>query len=91
MKITSKLCVLDRMGDRLPCRVEQVLAPADAPEWGDWLRELGFLPGETVRLMARAPGGDPLVVRVGSSTFALRRAEAACIAVSPLADGMPSA
>jgi ferrous iron transport protein A len=34
-------------------------------------------------LMARAlPGGDPLVVRIGQSTFALRRAEAACVRVS---------
>jgi ferrous iron transport protein A len=30
--------------------------------------------------MARAAlGGDPLVVRVAQSTFALRRAEAACV------------
>jgi len=28
-------------------------------------------------------GGDPLVVRVGNSTFALRRAEAACIRLEP--------
>ena len=25
------------------------------------------------------PGGDPLAVRVGGSTFALRRAEAECV------------
>ena len=29
------------------------------------------------------PGGDPLAVRVGQSTFALRRAEAACVLVQP--------
>jgi ferrous iron transport protein A len=29
------------------------------------------------------PGGDPLVVRIGVSTFALRRAEAACVRVAP--------
>ena len=46
------------------------------------MAEIGFLPGEPVRLLSRAqPGGDPLVVRVGLSTFALRRAEAACIQV----------
>ena len=28
------------------------------------------------------PGGDPLVVRIGQSTFALRRAEAACVRVA---------
>jgi ferrous iron transport protein A len=29
------------------------------------------------------PGNDPLAIRVGHSTFALRRAEAACVQVRP--------
>ena len=65
--------------------VLRVDAPAMAPEWSRWLEEIGFLAGEQVQLMAKAiPGGDPLVVRVGQSTFALRRAEAACIEVMPV-------
>ncbi len=49
------------------------------------LRDLGFVRGEAVRIVARAPfGGDPLVVQVGFTRFALRRAEAARIAVEPL-------
>ncbi|MDR1708229.1 MAG: ferrous iron transport protein A [Candidatus Accumulibacter sp.] len=61
-----------------------VEAPAGAPEWKRWLEEIGFVAGERVRLMVKAfPGGDPMVARVGQSTFALRRAEAACIAVAP--------
>jgi len=41
------------------------------------LRDLGFVAGETVRVVARAPlGGDPLLVQVGYTRFALRRAEA---------------
>lgn len=64
--------------------VERVVAPEVAPEWADWLAEIGFLPGESVSIMALgAFGGDPLVVRVGNSTFALRRAEAACVIVRP--------
>ncbi|MDR0576467.1 MAG: ferrous iron transport protein A [Candidatus Accumulibacter sp.] len=64
--------------------VVRVEAPARLPEWGRWLEEIGFVAGEQVRLMAKAiPGGDPMVVRVGQSTFALRRAEAACIGVVP--------
>lgn len=60
--------------------VAGVNAPPSAPEWERWLEEIGFIPGEQVVLMARgAMGGDPLVVRVGQSTFALRRAEAACV------------
>ena len=66
------------------CRVQ---APAAAPEWARWLEEIGFVVGEQVKLMARAlPGGDPLVVRVGQSTFALRCAEAACVEVRATAE-----
>ena len=54
-------------------------------EWERWLEEIGFMPGERVELKARGfLDGDPLVVRVGQSTFALRRAEAACIEVAPM-------
>ena len=65
--------------------VRVVEAPNFAPEWARWLGEIGFVPGEHVMLMARAlPGNDPLVVRVGHSTFALRRVEAACVHVTPV-------
>jgi ferrous iron transport protein A len=40
------------------------------------LLELGFVSGERVEVLAQAmPGGDPFVVRVGTTTFALRRRE----------------
>lgn len=84
--MTTALHTLDQSVDFKPCRIAAIHPPAHAPEWGEWLRELGFIAGETAMLMARAPGGDPLVVRIGSSTFALRRAEAACIEVVALAD-----
>ncbi|WP_310447237.1 FeoA family protein [Thiobacillus sp.] len=84
MNTTSS--TLDCSIDFKTYRIKAVHAPEQAPEWGDWLRELGFIAGEKVMLMARAPGGDPLVVRVGSSTFALRRAEAACIEVTLLTE-----
>lgn len=48
------------------------------------LSELGFLRGETVKVIRRVAGGEPIAVRVGSSTFALRRYEAECIRVEPL-------
>jgi ferrous iron transport protein A len=71
---------LDTLPTGVPAVVHGVCAPAAAPEWAQWLDEIGFLPGERVMVTARGvPGGDPLVVRVGNSTFALRRAEAACI------------
>jgi ferrous iron transport protein A len=47
------------------------------------LMEIGFLPGETVRVIAHGfPAADPLAVRVGQATFALRRHEAAMIQVN---------
>ena len=80
-KVSASTLDLAEIGDALT--VEQVLDAAGAPEWARWLEEIGFVVGERVMLMARGlPGGDPLVVRVGQSTFALRRAEAACIRVS---------
>ena len=55
------------------------------------LLEIGFLPGECVRVVARAfPAGDPIAVRVGRTTFALRRREAALVRVvttAPVLDG----
>jgi ferrous iron transport protein A len=73
---------LDALALRQPARVVALTPPAAAPEWARWLTEIGFLPGEPVMVLARArPGGDPLVVRVGDSTFALRIAEARCIQV----------
>lgn len=42
------------------------------------LRELGFVSGEPVRVVAQGPlGGDPLLVQIGFTRFALRRSEAA--------------
>ena len=46
------------------------------------LAELGFLPGESVTVLRRGPGGrEPLAVQVGETVFALRALEAACIEV----------
>ncbi len=68
------------------------MSPSEMQDWAIWLAEIGFLPGESVRVIARgAPGGDPLVVRIGDSTFALRRDEAACVQVMPAIDGKDAA
>jgi ferrous iron transport protein A len=51
---------------------------------GRRLAELGFLPGEAVRVLARGfLSRDPIAVRVGTGTFALRLFEAACVRVCP--------
>ncbi|WP_422506547.1 FeoA family protein [Stenotrophomonas sp. GZD-301] len=52
------------------------------------LQELGFVKGEDVRLVARGPvGGEPLLVQVGFTRFALRRSEARRILVTAVAAG----
>ncbi len=51
------------------------------------LMELGFLPGESVRVVAKGyPSGDPIAVRIGQATFALRRFEAELIAVNSVVE-----
>ncbi len=48
------------------------------------LRELGFVQGEAVSLVARGPiGADPLMIQIGFTRFALRRAEAHRVHVNP--------
>lgn len=46
------------------------------------LRDYGFVRGEPVRLVGRGPiGADPLLVQIGYTRFALRRAEAARVII----------
>lgn len=63
-----------------------VVRPDDADDRELVLRltEIGFVPGEAVRIVASGiPGREPLAVRLGHTTFALRRHEAALIHVTP--------
>jgi len=64
------------------------VAPGDVADDGAnlsrRLMELGFVPGEKIRMLKRGmPGGEPLAIKVGNSTFALRRFEAALISIQP--------
>jgi ferrous iron transport protein A len=66
-------------------------ADSKAPaEVGRRLAELGFLPGEAVRIVARGLlARAPIAVRIGTGTFALRLFEAACIRVCPEQPQLP--
>jgi len=82
----SAASTLERLPVRQWARVLDVARPADAQGRHLALRltEIGFVPDEPVCVMARgALGGDPLAVRVGRATFALRRHEAALVRVGP--------
>jgi len=63
------------------------LAPAagagDGIDVARRLMELGFVPGERIRMLKRGLPGSPLAVKVGQSTFALRRFEAALVSIQP--------
>ncbi len=48
------------------------------------LADLGFLPGTPVRVVRRAPLGDPCVFALRGSQICLRRSEAREIRVRPL-------
>jgi len=46
------------------------------------LLELGFVPGESIEVIEEIwPGGDPMAVRLGNTTFALRRREVGSVFV----------
>lgn len=65
-----------------PFKVHHVTLNHQIPDCLLHLQQLGFLPGEEVIVQYRARlENGPVVVRIGSSTFALRHSEAACIFV----------
>jgi len=47
------------------------------------LREMGVLPGTTVRLVRTAPLGDPLEIQVRGYSLTLRKSEAEHVLVEP--------
>jgi ferrous iron transport protein A len=63
--------------------VATVEGVAEAGALSRRLLEIGFFPGARVEVVAAQwPGDDPMAVRVGGSTFALRRREAQLVRVS---------
>ena len=75
---------LDQWPARTPAVVREVARPTSlqAQELVLRLTEIGFVPGEVIAIVATGPmGREPLAVRVGHTTFALRRQEAQLIEV----------
>ncbi|WP_233236152.1 FeoA family protein [Bordetella sp. LUAb4] len=63
--------------------VEQVIDLRSPDPIAARLRDLGFVAGEPVRIAAKAPfGGDPLLIAIGTTRFALRRNEAERVLVT---------
>ena len=79
---------LNQLVRRIPAIVEDVedLVPNDAI--ARRLRELGFVAGEEVKVVAAGPfGAEPLLVQVGYTRFALRQVEAARIRLRSTGSG----
>lgn len=74
------MLTLSVVGLNQPVIVREVRPGVVTPEGADIalrLQELGFVEGERLRVVAHGyPGREPLAVRIGSTTFALRRIEA---------------
>lgn len=82
--LPSSVVALNTLALHQQARVVDLLAADEEVDDSLLLRlmEIGFLPGEPVRIVATGfPGADPLAVRVGQVTFALRSYEAAKVMV----------
>ena len=67
-------------------RVKGVLASETSPEGKGQLEDIGFMIGEQVTVLRKGLfGKGPILVRVGSSTFALRENEAKLIELEAIA------
>jgi ferrous iron transport protein A len=68
---------LTQLARRTSATVESVEDRAPNDAIARRLRELGFVAGEVVEVMASGPfAAEPLLVQIGYTRFALRRAEA---------------
>jgi ferrous iron transport protein A len=81
---TSRTTLLNQLPDGASAVVARVVSASPEVDAVALRRlgELGFIPGEPVRLLRRGPGGrEPLAVLIGETMFALRLLEAQCIEV----------
>jgi len=76
------VCQLTDLPRHTDATIREVVAQGANDPIAVRLAELGFVLGEPVRVLAKGPvGGDPLLVQIGYTRFALRRAEAARVMV----------
>lgn len=80
-------CALAHLPEKRWAAITDVVAPLEGVDHDLVLRlvELGFVKGERVRIVGHGLGGrDTLAVRLGHTTFGLRRHEASFILVEPI-------
>ena len=69
------------LADLSPGQRAEVLSVTGEPALVQRLYEFGLLEGEQIEVIALAPLGDPIEIRLGNSRLSLRKAEAAGIGV----------
>ena len=73
---------LSELGQGSDAVVQEVANVSENDPIARRLRDYGFVRGEPVRIVGRGPiGADPLLVQIGFTRFALRRAEAARVII----------
>ncbi len=74
---------LDQLPFRTVATVSAIDWPSLSPGDGKRLRNLGFDEGVEIEALHAAPfGKDPIAVRIGRMTVAMRRAQARAVSVS---------
>jgi len=67
-----------------PGEVGEIVAVLGEGELRQRLLDIGFIPGQIVRVIRYAPLGDPIEVEIMGTRISLRREEAALIKVRPI-------
>ena len=68
-----------------PGEKAQIVKVSALGELGRRIRDMGLIPGREVEMIGRAPLYDPVAVRLGGVTLALRNREADVVFVEVLA------
>jgi ferrous iron transport protein A len=72
------------LGELRPGDRASVVTVAGEPGLVQRLYEFGLMEGEEVEVLALAPLGDPIEIRLGNTRLSLRRSEAAGVTVRVL-------
>ena len=72
------------LADLRPGQSAAVVSLAGDPALVQRLYDLGLIEGETIEVLALAPLGDPIEIRLGNSRLTLRKAEAAGVSVKSI-------
>lgn len=75
---------MTRLNELVPGQRGRILAIEGNDYIARRLQEMGLLEGDTVEVLAWAPLGDPVEVRVGDSRLSVRKAEAQRVLIDEL-------